>query len=113
MGKKVTSYTNFLDSSSKDRESKRCINKWKCIDSNSIGCLKSLENLLSAKPILGWREVPTWEAKDSDSAKDDACLNNKESDKQGYQLKKKKGEVGLTKLKVAAVTGKKKGEIMT
>ena len=36
----------------------------------------SLENLLSAKPILRWREIPAQETKDGDSAKDDACLSN-------------------------------------
>lgn len=45
--------------------------------SSSIGCLKSLENLLPAKPILWWRKVPAQETKNSDSAKDNACLINK------------------------------------
>ena len=58
-----------------------------CIDLTSIGCLKSLENLLSAKPILRWRKVPAQETKDSDGAKDDACLNNT-SNEPGYQPKK-------------------------
>ena len=70
-------YTNFL---SLDRRiemiKKRRIHQMKMHWSNSIRCLKSLENLLSAKPILRWREVPAQETKYSDNAKDDACLKN-------------------------------------
>ena len=70
-------YTNIL---SLDRRiemiKKRKIYQMKMYWSNSIGCLMSLENLLSAKPILRWREIPAQETKDGDSAKDDACLSN-------------------------------------
>ena len=84
MGKKVTSYTNL---SSLVRRIEIFLSN--TLIPNSIGCFKSLENLLSAKPILRWCEVPAQETKDSDSAKDDACLGNKESDEQGYQQKKR------------------------
>lgn len=87
---KTACYTHkLLESSPKDREiikkkKKRKKNysdkKKHCIASNSIRCLKSLENLLSTKPILWWREVPAQETKDSDSAKDDACLSNTSDD---------------------------------
>ena len=70
-------YTTFL---SLDRRvemiKKRKICQMKMHWSNSIGYSKSMENLLSAKPILRWREVPAQETEYSDSAKDDACLKN-------------------------------------
>ena len=72
---------------------------------NPIRCLKSLENLLSAKPILRRREVPAQETKDSDGA-NDTCLSNT---RWWARCQLKEGGVGLTKLKVAAVAG----EIMT